>query len=50
MPKWLTTVRKVLGLLTDWLTAGRKAGLWSEKPGANPKGTPHQPGPGVGRP
>lgn len=33
MPKWLGTVRKVLGKLTDLLLKGRAAGLWNKKPG-----------------
>lgn len=30
MPKWLRTA---LGLLTDLLGIGRKAGWWNQKPG-----------------
>ena len=46
LPNWLGVVRKVLGKITDILTAGRAAGLWSEKQGiggASDKGSPHRP-------
>lgn len=33
MPNWLIVIRTFLGKLTDFLTAGRAAGLWSKKPG-----------------
>ena len=36
-------IRKVLGFLTDILTSGRKAGLWSEGQKVDPKGSPHNP-------
>lgn len=35
LPSWLFPVRKFLGALTDILTMGRKAGLWSQ--GAGPQ-------------
>ena len=37
LPNWLGAVRKVLGKLTDVLTAGRAAGLWKKKPGVPDK-------------
>lgn len=40
-------IRKILGVLTDLLTSGRKAGLWNEKPGIGKPpslGSPHDPG------
>lgn len=44
MPKWLIVARKVLGAITDVLTAGRSAGLWSEKQGgAAQMEKPHRP-------
>ena len=35
MPSWLMAIRKILGKITDALTAGRAAGLWSK--GKGPK-------------
>jgi hypothetical protein len=45
LPKWLGIVRVVLGKITDVLTLGRSAGLWTEKPGigTDSKGAPHRP-------
>lgn len=34
---WLTKVRAVLGLLTDWLLKGRQQGWWSKKDVPQPK-------------
>jgi hypothetical protein len=38
-------IRKILGMLTDILTSGRKAGLWSENQGPKPISSekPHDP-------
>lgn len=38
-------IKKILGILTDILTTGREAGLWSKKDGPTvTKGNPHDPG------
>lgn len=33
--KWLTTLRKILGALTDLLLKGRQAGLYDQQNGPN---------------
>lgn len=43
---WWQKVRKILGWLTDILTAGRAAGLWRKKHGPQSRPEkPHRPGP-----